>query len=45
MEIQELMDLKDIQQLPKEAKRYFALAQIFAVCNKLKCHGLWRQNS
>ena len=45
MDLQDLIDLKDIQQLLEEEKLYFALAQIFAVCNKLKCHGLWRQNS
>ena len=35
------MDLKDIQQLPEEEKLYYALAQISAVCDKQRCHGLW----
>ena len=41
MDLQEPMDLKDIQQLPKEEKFYSALAQISAVCDKQRCHGLW----
>ena len=40
MDLQELMDPKDIQQLPKEEKLYSALAQISAVCDKQRCHGL-----
>ena len=34
------MGLKDIRQLPEEEKHYYALAQISAVCDKLRCHGL-----
>ena len=41
MDLQEPMDLKDIQQLPEEEKFYYALAQISAVCDKQRCHGLW----
>ena len=41
MDLQEPMDLKDIQQLPEEEKPYYALAQIFAVCDKQRCHGFW----
>ena len=41
MDLQEPMDLKDIQQLPEEEKLYSALAQISAVFDKQRCHGLW----
>ena len=41
MDLQEPMDLKDIQQLPKEEKLYFALTEISVVCDKQRCHGLW----
>ena len=41
MDLQQLMDLKDIQQLLKEEKLYSALAQISVVCDKQRCHGLW----
>ena len=41
MNLQELMDLKDIQQLPEEEKLYSALAQISAVCDKQRCQALW----
>ena len=42
MDLQEPMDLKDIQQLPEEEKLYSALAQISAVFDKQRCHGLWQ---
>ena len=41
MDLQEQMDLKDIQQLLEEEKIYSALTQIYAVCDKQICHGLW----
>ena len=41
MDLQEPMDLKDIQQLPKEEKLYSALAQISVAYDKQRCHGLW----
>ena len=41
MDLQEPMDLKDIQQLLEEEKLYCALAQISAICDKQRCHGLW----
>ena len=41
MDLQEPMDLKDIQQLTEEEKPYYALAQIFAVCDKQRCHDLY----
>ena len=45
MDLQEPMDLKDIQQLPEEEKLYSTLAQISAVCNKHRCHGLWHDKT
>ena len=45
MDLQELMDLKDIQQLREEEKLYSALAQISAVCNKQTCHDLWHSKT
>ena len=45
MNLQELMDLKDIQQLPEEEKLYYALAQISAVCDKQRCHALWHSKT
>ena len=45
MDLQELMDLKDIQQLPEEEKLYFALAQISVAYDKQRCHGLWHDKT
>ena len=45
MNLQELMDLKDIQQLPEGEKLYSALAQISVVYDKQKCHGLWHDKT
>ena len=45
MNLQELMDLKDIQQLPEEEKLYSALAQISAVCDKQRCQALWHNKT
>ena len=45
MDLQESMDLKDIQQFPEEEKFFYALAQISAVCDKLRCHNLWHDKT
>ena len=41
MDLQEPMDMKDMQQLLEKEKLYYTLAQIFAVCDKQRCHDLY----